>query len=314
MSDNEPAETQGQPLFTVEQRGILLVVLLPLFMSLLSVSLINVILPAIGQALHASESSLQWVLTGYTLSFGIFLIPAGRAGDLFGRARIFIAGASIFALSSLLAGLAPTDLVLIIARICMGLGSGLLGPQVIGLLQQFFDGERRAKAFGMFGAVVGVSVAIGPLLGGVLIGILGVETGWRWSFLINVVFGAISVVCAVRWFPPEAWQPMHTRENAEHYTTGKASRKMPDIDPLGVILMTLGLLGLMFPFLYPSPGLFIWCLTPLGVGMLWVWSRWEKRYKSRGGAPMIDMNLFQIPLAGALYSSVCTLWACRASG
>ncbi|NNV08966.1 MFS transporter, partial [Geobacillus sp. MMMUD3] len=97
---------------TQVQKRILLISLVPLFMSLLSVSIINVVLSAIGQDLGASSSALQWVLTGYALSFGVVLVAAGRAGDVFGRAQLFIAGVSLFGISSLVAGLAPAPLTL----------------------------------------------------------------------------------------------------------------------------------------------------------------------------------------------------------
>ena len=140
-----------------------------MFMTLLSVSIVNVILPSIKTTLGADDSQLQWVVSGYALAFGVLLVAAGRAGDVYGRGRLFLAGLAVFGLGSLLAGLAPNTTVLNIARALTGLGSGALGPQIIGLIQQFFSGPKRGRAFGLFGAVVGVSVAIGPVLGGLLI-------------------------------------------------------------------------------------------------------------------------------------------------
>lgn len=193
---------------TQVQKRILLVALVPLFMSLLSVSIINVVLSAIAADLGASTSALQWVLTGYALSFGVVLVAAGRAGDVFGRAQLFILGVSLFGLSSLVAGLAPEPLTLNIARVFMGFGSGLLNPQVVGLLQQYFQGPQRGRAFGLMGTIVGLSVAIGPVLGGVFIAVFGDDLGWRASFLVNVPFAILAAIFAKTWLPQTAWHPV----------------------------------------------------------------------------------------------------------
>lgn len=145
---------------TQTQKRILIIGLVPLFMSLLSVSSINVVLPSIAAGIDASTSALQWVLTGYALSFGVVLVAAGRAGDVFGRGQLFVIGVGLFGLSSLVAGIAPDPLTLNISRVTMGLGSGFLNPQVVGLLQQYFQGPPRGRAFGLMGTTVGLSVAM----------------------------------------------------------------------------------------------------------------------------------------------------------
>ena len=180
---------------------ILTVLLVAMFMSLLAVSIVNVVLPSIQQGLGATESDLQWVLSGYALTFGIVLVAAGRSGDLLGRGPLFIIGVAIFTLSSVAAGLAPNPLSLNIARFVQGLGSGLLNPQVVGMIQQYFRGAERGRAYGALGSVVGVSVAVGPVLGGVIIQLVGVTEGWRWTFLVNIPFGILAIILAVRWFP-----------------------------------------------------------------------------------------------------------------
>src|SRR5699024_12842306 len=121
-----PTSAGDDARLTTEQRRLLAVALVPLFMALLSVSIVNVVLPSIQISIGASNTGLQWVLTGYTLAFGVLLVPAGRAGDLYGRARLFIAGLALFGVASLLAGIAPTELVLDLARVLMGLGWGVL--------------------------------------------------------------------------------------------------------------------------------------------------------------------------------------------
>src|SRR5699024_8606381 len=144
---------------------------------------------------------IQWVLSGYTLAFGVLLVAGGRAGDTFGRAKLFVAGLVLFGFGSLVAGLALNGPMLIAARIITGFGSGLLNPQTVGFIQQFFEGPRRARAFASFGSVVGVSVAIGPVLGGGLVALLGQDWGWRWTFLVNVPIAVAAIIFAYRNFP-----------------------------------------------------------------------------------------------------------------
>ena len=120
--------------FSAEQRRVLPTILVPAFMSLLSVSIVNVTLPAIDDSLDAGTSGLQWIVSGYALVFGVLLVAAGRAGDVWGRGRLFLIGLACFGLGSLLSGLAPSILVLNLARVVMGIGSGLLNPQVLSLI------------------------------------------------------------------------------------------------------------------------------------------------------------------------------------
>ncbi len=267
------------------QRAILAVVLVPVFMSLLSISSINVILPSVQDSLDATNSEIQWVLSGYTLAFGVLLVAGGRAGDTFGRGRLFIAGLVLFALGSLLAGFAVNGTMLVLARLVTGFGSGLLNPQTVGFIQQFFDGPRRARAFASFGSVVGVSVAIGPVLGGGLIALAGEDWGWRWTFLVNVPIAAAAIIVAYRAFPQDAWQPAVPK--------GTSQPAKPDLDPIGTVAFTLGTLLVMWTFLEIDQGGIYWAMLPVGVIILswWVW--WERRYKRRGGAPMVDMALFR---------------------
>src|SRR5699024_5959398 len=132
-----------------KQRRILVIGLVPLFMSLQSVSSFNVVLPAIATGLGESTSAQLWVHIGYSLSFGVVLVAAGRPGPVFGRSQLFMIGVGLFGLSSLVSGIAPDPLILNIARVFMGLGSGLLNPQVVGLIQQYFQGPPRGRAFGL---------------------------------------------------------------------------------------------------------------------------------------------------------------------
>ena len=148
-------------------------------MTLLDVSIVNVAVPSIGTALRASPSDLQWVLSGYALTFGLALVPAGRFGDARGRRNVFVAGLGLFTLTSAAAGLAHSPGWLIAARLVQGVAAGVLNPQVVGMIQQMFRAEERGRPFGMLGATIGVSTAVGPLLGGALIHLGGPGVGWR---------------------------------------------------------------------------------------------------------------------------------------
>ncbi|WP_035320933.1 MFS transporter [Brevibacterium sp. VCM10] len=286
----------SETVMTAEQRKILAVMLVPMFMSLLSVSIVNVILPDMQRSIGASNSAIQWVLSGYTLAFGVLLVAAGRAGDLFGRGRLFVIGVSVFALGSLISGLSPDPLVLNIARVVMGLGSGLLSPQGVGMLQQYFHGKVRGRAFGMFGTIVGVSVGIGPVLGGGLIAVLGDEWGWRSAFLINVPIALTAIILGRFWLPRSAWVGAGTGSDTDSESGADSDshgRRRADFDPVGLVLLGVGTLLVMLPFLERSAGAWIYALVPVGVAVVCLWVRWENRYSRRGGSPMVDMQLFR---------------------
>jgi EmrB/QacA subfamily drug resistance transporter len=170
----------------------LAVVSVAAFMLMLDITVVNVALPEIRRGLGASFSDLQWVLDAYALTLAIFLLTAGSLGDIFGRRRVFIAGFAAFTIASLAAGLAQTALELNLARAGEGIGGAVLyavGPALIG---QEFRGRQRGMAFGIFGGVSGLAIALGPLVGGVLTG----SAGWRWIFLINVPIGAAAMALA----------------------------------------------------------------------------------------------------------------------
>lgn len=285
--------------FTREQRLILVVALIVAFLSLLSVSIVNVILPTIQESLSADSTALQWVLSGYALAFGVVLVAAGRAGDIFGRARLFVAGLVLFGLGSLIAGLAGDPLILNIARVIMGLGSGFINPQVTGLIQQYFAGAARGRAFGLFGGIIGVSVAVGPVLGGVFVATLGGEWGWRWSFLVNVPFVVLAIVGAFLWLPASAWQAALESDSTGTAAPAAVSRgqrglqRILDLDPLGVLLLGAGTLLVMLPFVERSAGLGIWVCLPAGLVLVLAWLAWERRCKSLGRPPMVDLDLFR---------------------
>ncbi|MBO2452008.1 MFS transporter [Actinomadura barringtoniae] len=249
------------------------VCLLAAFMTLLDVSIVNVALPSIKNALHASEGELQWILSGYALTFGLTLVPAGRLGDARSRRAVFMAGLVLFTASSAAAGLAPTILWLVIARLVQGMAGGVLNPQIAGLIQQLFQGGERGRAFGALGATIGIATAAGPLAGGALIALAGPAEGWRWIFYINIPVGLVALVLAWRLLPA----PVRGEQQG--------------LDPVGVTLLGVGVLAIMLPFLqerqWHGPGK--WLLIPLGAAFLAVFVAWERRHAS----PLVDLALFR---------------------
>jgi EmrB/QacA subfamily drug resistance transporter len=247
-------------------------------MALVAVSITNVALTPIGHSLGASSEGLQWVLSGYALAFGVLLVPSGRAGDATGRRRMLVAGIGLFTLGSLVAGLSPNVGVLNVARLMQGLGSGLLNPQSIGLIQTHFRGQARAKAFAMFGTTVAVATAIGPVLGGLLMQLLGEDAGWRWMFFINVPLGILAIVLAFAWVPDDR---LRTKD------------KRPDLDPVGTVMLAVAILLVMLPFLSRSSSALLWMCLPAGLLIALGWVFWENRYREHGNSPMVDPHIFR---------------------
>lgn len=304
---------------------ILLVILAAIFMSLLSVSIVNVALASIQTALDASRSDIQWVLSGYALTFGVVLVSAGRAGDLMGRGGFFMIGVSIFTLASVAAGLAQSADQLNLARFVQGVGSGFINPQGVGMIQQYFRGAERGRAFGFFGTAVGVSVAIGPVLGGLLIELGGESLGWRLTFLVNVPVGLLTLWLGYLWFPrPLLHRPRlidggsyvgpdlsgqdaivrmnsHLQEGTRHDRNLDSTASTPQknglssLDPVGALLLGLGVLAVLFPFVQAQQSALLWLLLPAGLLLFFLWVQWEKFYARRGFSPMVDLNIFRTP-------------------
>lgn len=260
---------------TYHRGKILFVILMPLGMALMAVSSVNVALPTIADRLHAGPADLQWILSGYALAFGVCLVPAGRAGDVLGRGPMFLIGLGLFVLGSLACALAPNPGLLNLARLAQGIGAGVFNPQIPGMIQQYFHGPARAKAFALFGMVISVAVAVGPLLTGAIIGWLGPDLGWRGAFLVYLPVGVLALALGWVWLPLER---------------GRARAPRIDLDPVGSALLVAGVLAVMVPFVLRSwpAWLLLLAAAPLGIG----WVRWERRYAVRGRDPMVDPGLF----------------------
>jgi EmrB/QacA subfamily drug resistance transporter len=180
-----------------EHKGIALFLLcLVQFMVVLDIAIVNVALPSIKTALDFSETNLSWVINAYTLTFGGLLLLGGRAADLLGRRRIFIAGLALFSIASAACGFANSEALLIAARAVQGVGAAMVSPAALAILVTTFEeGAERNKALGIWGAIAGTGGAAGVLLGGVLVQYLS----WSWIFFINVPVGLAVIIAAPRY-------------------------------------------------------------------------------------------------------------------
>ena len=258
-------------------------------LSLLIVSMdatiVNVAIPSIRADLHASASQMQWVVDIYTLVLASLLMLAGAAGDRFGRRRVFQIGLATFAVGSLLCSVAPSITMLILARLIQGIGGSMLNPVALSIISQIFvERVERARALGFWGAVVGISMALGPIVGGFLID----AVGWRAVFWINLPICAAAIILTAV-FVPES-----------------KSATMRDIDPVGQLLAVLTLFGLVF-VLIEGPGLG-WTdarIVAIAVGAAVAFALFL-RYESRRHDPFIDLRFFRsIPFASATVTAVC---------
>jgi len=248
------------------------------FMALLDVSIVNVALPSIQRGLGASAGTVQWVVSGYALAFGLVLVPAGRLGDVLGRRRMFLIGLAAFVVTSAVTGAAPTMELLIAARLVQGVAGGMLIPQNSGLIQELFQGAERGKAFGVLGATVGLSTATGPVVGGLIMSLVPGPDAWRWVFYVNVPIGLVALVLAARLLP---------------HPTATRSVRDTHLDVVGSLLLGGGVLSLLWPLVNAESGGLEWWLFIVAAGFLAAFVRWEARVAHRG--PLLDPRLARTP-------------------
>ncbi|WP_308191892.1 MFS transporter [Kitasatospora humi] len=263
---------------------ILAICCMSLFVVGIDNTIVNVALPAIQHDLNASVAGLQWVISGYTVVIASLLLLAGSTGDRFGRRRTFQIGLALFTLGSLLCSLAPGLGWLVAARVVQAAGGSMLNPVAMGIITNTFTEPReRARAIGVWGAVAGVSMALGPVAGGLLVG----SVGWRAIFWINLPVGLAAMALAQRFVPESR----------------AAKPRRPD--PLGQVLMVL-LLGLLTFTLIEAPDAG-WTAPRTIAGLLGaalagvVFVVWE----SRCAEPLIDPRFFRsVPFSGATVIAV----------
>jgi EmrB/QacA subfamily drug resistance transporter len=245
------------------------------FMVVLDVSIVNVALPSVARDLELSPSTLQWIITAYSLAFGGFLLLGGRAADVLGRRRVFIAGMALFTFGSLMCGFAQSGAWLIAFRALQGLGGAIVSPATLSIINAAFRhaGAERNKAFGIWGAVAGSGAAVGVLLGGVLTEYLG----WQWIFFVNVPVGIAIIALTSRLV-----------------SEGRAEDVDPHTDPLAALLATGGLVSFVYAMSRaPEAG---WTslqtigLTILAVILITVFFVKEARTDS----PLVPLELFRV--------------------
>ena len=268
----------------------LAVVLCAAFLVALNFFIVNVSVPSIRSSLHAGFAEVQFVIASYGLTYSVFLISGGRLGDIYGRKRLFIYGVAGFTAASLFCGMAPSPVFLISARALQGVSAALVFPQVLAIMQVTFPQKERAKAFGLYGTVIGTSSFSGNVLGGVLVSANIFDLGWRAIFLINIPVG-LAVIAFAR-FVRESRSP-------------KARR----LDLGGVAIMILGLTLLLYPLIQGRqrgwPAWTFVCIAAF-VPVMTVFVLYEKRVARGGGSPLVELSLFQDrAFVIGLYTGIC---------
>lgn len=256
---------------------VLAVVLTATFMQLVDVSIVNVAVKSIQVDIGASFANIQLILAGYQLAFAITLITASRLGDLFGRRKVFMLGMAGFVLASAACGAAPNAGVLVIGRVVQGLMSGLMFAQVLAVIQVTFEPKERGKAFGVFGATIGMATILGPLLGGVLIAWNPAGLDWRTIFYVNVPIGAVALVVAFFRLPDSR--------------SDDAQR----LDVPGAVLIAAALFLLVFPLTEGRErGWPTWVIVMLvaSVPMFLGFVAYQLRKTRRRDSPLLNMHLF----------------------
>ncbi|HEY7144873.1 MAG TPA: MFS transporter [Streptosporangiaceae bacterium] len=251
----------------------LVAVCLGTFMLLLDITIVNVALPDIQTALHSSFSGLQWIVDAYALSLAALLLTAGSLADMYGRRLYYVIGLTIFTVASLMCGLAGGTLMLQLSRALQGIGGAIMFAVSLALLAEAFRGKDRGIAFGVWGAITGLAVAIGPLLGGILTSGLS----WRWIFFVNLPIGVVAVLIAL----------------ARIGETKAPHARRPDW--AGFALFTLALSSLVYGLIESSErsftdSLVLGCFAAAAVLLLaFVLVEWRSRQ------PMFDLKLFSLP-------------------
>ncbi|MEZ0091649.1 MFS transporter [Streptacidiphilus sp. EB129] len=257
----------------------LVTVLLGAFLPMLDFFIVNVALPTIDRDLVAGPATLELFVAGYGIAYAVLLVLGGRLGDLFGRRRLFIAGSLAFGLTSLACGLAPTALALVAARVLQGAAAALMLPQALATIQSATHGERKARAMGIYGAVGGISVVIGQVLGGVLLSANLFGTGWRFIFLVNVPVAVVAAVLALRSVP-------ETR-----------SANPARVDLPGTALLAATLLALLVPLMEGRAVGWPWWTWALLASVPFLGTAFvtvERRAERAGGIPLIPLSLLRI--------------------
>jgi MFS family permease len=275
----------------------LVVLLVGQAMASMDASILVVAAPSISSSLSASGAELQVIVATYTLAFGAVVVTGARLGDVLGRRRAFLLGLGGFTMSSLVGGLAPDPLALILARGVQGAAAALMTPQVFSIIQLQFEGERRARAIGAYSMILAVGVAAGQIVGGLLVTADLVAAPWRPALLVNVAIGVPLLVVARRALAPMA-----------------PSGPQP-LDLTGAGLLAVAMLAFVVPLSFGrESGWPVWTWPCLALcafaGSLFV--AHERRLDRRGGEPLLDLGLLRMPRVASGAIAVLLVMACYA--
>jgi EmrB/QacA subfamily drug resistance transporter len=247
------------------------------FMVVLDFFIVNVALPSIQTDLHATAGSTEWVVAGYALTSAVFLIPAGRLGDRFGRRRMFAVGLALFTLASAACGAAVSPTELVIARLLQGAAGALLTPNVLSIIGVLYNGPDRVRALSVYGTVMGAAAVSGQLIGGALMATNIAGLGWRSCFLINVPVGAVALLAAR--VIPESRAQSSVR-----------------LDVPGAVLITATLTAVVLPLVeggqhgWPA---WTWGSLAAAPALLAIFVVQQRRLARSGRSPLLDATLFR---------------------
>jgi EmrB/QacA subfamily drug resistance transporter len=248
------------------------------FMVVLDFFIVNVALPAIATELHAGQSSLEWIVAGYGLTFAAFLITAGRLGDEFGRRRIYALGLGLFTAASAACGLAPSPATLVLARVLQGVAGAIVMPQVLSIIGVTFRGNDYVRALSYYGMALGLAAVGGQVIGGALVQTNFLGLGWRGCFLINVPIGLAALAATPR-LVPESRAPERSR-----------------IDLPGALVLALGLTAVLLPLIegrqhgWPE---WTWASLAAAPVILGAFVAHQARLVRRGKGALLDLGLFR---------------------
>ena len=266
----------SNPVDTSRRWWVLATVVAAQFMFGVDAFIVNVAIPTIAAELHASAAQIEAVIAIYLIAYATLVVTGGRLGDIYGARNVFMAGVAGFTVTSLWCALAQSGPELIAARLAQGATAALMVPQVLATIHLLFADSSRARAFGIYGIVLGLAGAAGFVLGGILVTLDLAGLGWRAVFFVNVPFGVLIMAAAFRIMPAFQRRP-GTR-----------------LDIPGAIVLFVGLLCLIGPLLFGhdlhwSP--LTWLTMAAGVGIVAAFLRLERAVARRGGMPLIDLAL-----------------------
>lgn len=250
------------------------VLLTALAMSMFDVAIVNLVLPSVTESLDASPSTLSWLVAGYLLGYGLSLVPAGRAGDRYGHKLVFMIGVAAYLVTGVMVCLAPDEAFLIVSRVLHGLAGGIMIAPITALIHIMFDGVSKVRAFGYFSAMTGLGALVGPVIGGQVLDVVGLQDGWRWAMALGLPLGAVALLLAVRYLPS---------------TAGAAGGAF---DVLGILLLSVVVVGLIAPLTQGLPG-WSWLSVGTAAVALVLFILRERSVDRRGGTPVLHLQHFR---------------------